>query len=355
MAKKRKKKLKWFKISLIVILLIGIGLAGIGGNYYYKNFKVANVDFKGTDTTIFIPLGSTQESVLKQLEDMKILKDFESFKWLADQKNYKNNNVVPGQYKIQNGWSNNQLINHLRAGNGRLDAKVRFASVRTLKDLSNAMAKEILLSPDEIHDWLTNKDSIQKYGFNQQTIISMFIPNTYYVDFDITVGDLMKRMAKEYKTFWNEDRKAKAIAIGLSQSDVVTLASIVYSETNSDKDMPTIAGVYMNRIEKGWPLQADPTLIFALNDFTIKRVLNKHKKIDSPYNTYKYKGLPPGPINIPPIKYIDAVLNYEKHDYMYFVAKEDFSGDSYFAKNLAQHMIYARRYQKALNDRKIYN
>jgi len=161
-------------------------------------------------------------------------------------------------------------------------------------------------------------------------------------------------MAKEYKMFWNSERVAKLKKIKLSQSEATTLASIVFTETNSKKDMPIIAGVYMNRIEKGWPLQADPTLIFALNDYSIKRVLNIHKEIDSPYNTYMYKGLPPGPINIPPTRYIDAVLNYEKHKYFYFVAKEDFSGDSYFAKNLVQHMIYARRYQKALNKRNIF-
>jgi UPF0755 protein len=246
------------------------------------------------------------------------------------------------------------LINHLRAGNGRLDAKISFNNVRTLKDLAGEMSEGILLSEDEIYSWLTNKDSIARYGFNQYTIVSMFIPNTYYVNFDISVSDLMARMAKEYKAFWNDERKAKLKEIGLSQSEATTLASIVFTETNSKKDMPTIAGVYMNRINAGWPLQADPTLIFALNDYSIKRVLNKHKKVDSPYNTYKYAGLPPGPINIPPTRYIDAVLNYEKHDYYYFVAKEDFSGDSYFAKNLVQHMIYARRYQKALNDRKIY-
>ncbi len=351
---KKKKKFKWFKLTIIIVIFVALILAGIGGNFYYKNFKVANVELNSKDTIIFIPIDATQETVLKQIKDAHILNNFESFKWLAEQKNYKGKNIVPGKYKIQNGWTNNQLINHLRAGNGRLDAVVQFSSVRTLKELSTALAKNILLSPDEIYDWLSDENNIKQYGFNKYTIISMFIPNTYHVDFDITADDLMKRMAKEYKKFWNDNRKAKAKAIGLSQSEVVTLASIVYSETNSEKDMPTIAGVYMNRLEKGWPLQADPTLIFALNDFTIKRVLNKHKKVDSPYNTYKNAGLPPGPINIPPIKYIDAVLNYEKHDYMYFVAKEDFSGDSYFAKHLAQHMIYARRYQKALNKRKIY-
>jgi UPF0755 protein len=216
------------------------------------------------------------------------------------------------------------------------------------------MSNGILLEQEDIYEWLSNKDSIGRYGFKKETIVSMFIPDTYNVNFVITVPELMARMAKEYKKFWNPERIAKLKKCELSQSEATTLASIVFTETNSKKDMPIIAGVYMNRINSGWPLQADPTLIFALDDYSIKRVLNKHKKVDSPYNTYKYAGLPPGPINIPPARYIDAVLDYEKHDYYYFVAKEDFSGDSYFAENLVQHMIYARRYQKALNDKKVY-
>lgn len=352
MAKKKKKGI--FGKIIILLLLGGLIVGGIVGNYWYKSFKVVNIEFNGKDTTIFIPIASTNESVMNQLDTMHIVKDMESLKWLADQKNYKGDLVVPGEYKIESGWTNNQLINHLRAGNGRLDATISFNNVRTLKDLSNEMSKGILLESDEIYEWLTNEDSIKRYGFKKETIVSMFIPNTYRVDFDISVPELMARMGKEYKAFWNPERVAKLKEIGLSQSEATTLASIVFTETNSKKDMPTIAGVYMNRIKSGWPLQADPTLIFALDDYSIKRVLNKHKKVDSPYNTYMYKGLPPGPINIPPTRYIDAVLNYEKHDFYYFVAKEDFSGDSYFAKNLVQHMIYARRYQKALNDRKIY-
>lgn len=352
MVKKKKKGI--FGKIIIVLLLGGLVIGGIAGNYWYKSYKVVNIEFDGKDTTIFIPIASTNESVMNQIDTLHIVKDMESLKWLADQKNYKGDLVVPGEYKIESGWTNNQLINHLRAGNGRLDAKVSFNNVRTLKDLSNEMSQGILLDSDEIYEWLMNEDSIKRYGFKKETIVSMFIPNTYRVDFDITVSELMARMGKEYKAFWNPERAAKLKEIGLSQSEATTLASIVFTETNSKKDMPIIAGVYMNRIKSGWPLQADPTLIFALDDYSIKRVLNKHKQVDSPYNTYMYKGLPPGPINIPPSRYIDAVLNYEKHDYYYFVAKEDFSGDSYFAKNLVQHMIYARRYQKALNAKKIY-
>ncbi len=351
MAKKKNKLVK--RVGILVLLCVLIG-GGIAGSYYYKNFISANIQFEEQEVFVFIPKGSTKSDVLKQIEVLGIVSDMSSLEWLADQKNYNGSLVVPGKYKIESGWTNNQLINHLRAGNGRLDAVISFNQVRTLKQLSGAITKDILLDSAEVYEWLTNKDSIKRYGFNQYTIVSMFIPNTYYVDFDINVGDLMKRMAKEYKAFWNEDRKQKLKACKLSQSEATTLASIVYSETNSKKDMPVIAGVYMNRLRIGMPLQADPTLIFALDDYSIRRVLNKHKKIDSPYNTYMYAGLPPGPILIPPISYIDAVLNYSKHNYLYFVAKEDFSGDSYFSKTYAQHLIYARRYQKALNRQRVF-
>jgi len=348
-----KSKRKFFKISGILILLLLIG-GIVGGGYYYENFMYKNISFEEDDAFIFIPKNSSQESVLRQLDSLGLVKDIESLTWLAEKKNYQGKNVVPGKYRIENKWTNNRLINHLRAGNGRMDARVTFNSVRTLKDLAGEMTKDLLLDSAEVYAWLTDPEKIKKYGFNNYTIISMFIPNTYYVDFDITTDDLMKRMAKEYKSFWNADRVAKLKACNLTQSEATTLASIVYSETNSKKDRATIAGVYMNRLKIGMPLQSDPTLIFAMDDYTIRRVLNKYKKVDSPYNTYKHTGLPPGPILIPAISYIDAVLDYEKHDYLYFVAKEDLSGESYFAKTYVQHLIYARRYQKALNRQQIY-
>jgi len=352
MAKKKKKSV--FGKLIVVLLIIGLIVGGISGKYWYENYKVANIEFEGDAVKLFIPKGSSQQDVLTQLIELEIVLNVESLIWLAEQKNYQGHLIVSGNYIIKSGWTNNQLINHLRAGNGRIDATVSFANVRTLKNLADSISEGVLLESDAIYDWLSSEDSIRKYGFRKETIISMFIPNTYRVDYDISVPDLMKRMAKEYKNFWNAERISKLKVIKLSQSEATTLASIVFSETNSNKDMKTIAGVYMNRINKGWPLQADPTLIFALNDYTIKRVLNKHKKVDSPYNTYMYKGLPPGPINIPPSRYIDAVLNYEKHKFMFFCADENFSGGSNFARTLAGHMINARRYQKALNARKIY-
>ena len=195
---------------------------------------------------------------------------------------------------------------------------------------------------------LKDEETAKKYGFNKQTFCSMFIPNTYEFWWNTSAEEFVQRMADEYKKFWNDDRKAKANELGLSQSQVSTLASIVESETQKNDEKARIAGVYINRLKKDWLLQADPTVVFAAGDFTIKRILNKHLEINSPYNTYKYKGLPPGPICIPSTTSIDAVLNYEHHNYMYFCAKEDFSGYHNFATTNAQHEANARRYHDAL-------
>lgn len=353
MTKTEKKGNKAFK-TIGLILILGLLIGGFIGLSYYNKTMKPNVDTKGKAVFIFIPPKANTQSVLDILKSEHVLKDPEAFKWLAEKKNYRGKNIVPGKYKITDGWSNNDLINHLRAGNGRLDVSLTFNQIRDLQQLAGTLSKNIMIDSADVYTYISDLKTMQKYGFNKQTFISMFIPNTYYVQWHISKEDLIKRMAKEYKAFWNASRKNKLKRSGLTQSEIITMASIVYWETKIPKDKKTIAGVYMNRIKIGMPLQADPTLIFALGDYTINRVLDKHKQVDSPYNTYKNRGLPPGPILIPPISYVDAVLDYEKHNYLYFVAKEDFSGESYFSKTYSQHLNYARRYQKALNKRKIY-
>ncbi len=346
-----KRKLKIAVIALFLILI------AVGFVFYGKiqSLSQANVlvDAKSSKA-LYIPTGSNTNDVITLLKNGEYISSDENLEWLFSQKNYKGGNVVPGKYTLQPGWSNNDLVNHLRAGRGKQEVKVQFNQIRTKEDLSGRLARNIVADSASVAAWLNNSDSISKFGFNKNTIISMFIPNTYNMDWNTSTPELMKRMGKEFKKFWNPERVSKSKAMGMSQSDVVTLASIVYWETKLQKDMPIVAGVYINRLKRGIPLQADPTVIFATGDFTIQRVLNKHLAIDSPYNTYKYRGLPPGPILIPPSKYVDAVLNYTKHDYIYFVAKEDFSGESYFAKTLSQHNIYANRFRKALNERGIY-
>lgn len=338
-----------------IIILIGLIIGGIIGYKIYTKTMQPNINSNNESVFIFIPPQSQMQDVSNLLDSKGILINKASFEWVAEKKNYQGKNIVPGKYKISDGWSNNDLINHLRAGNGRLDVSITFNQIRDLKQLSGALSRNIMIDSASVYQYITDPKTINKYGFNKNTFISMFVPNTYYVQWHVSKEDLIKRMAKEYKTFWNTSRKNKLTRSGLTQSEVITMASIVYWETKIPKDKKTIAGVYMNRIRIGMPLQADPTLIFAAGDYSIKRVLDKHKEIKSPYNTYKNLGLPPGPILIPPISYVDAVLDFEKHKYLYFVAKEDFSGESYFSKTYTQHLNYARRYQKALNKRKIFH
>lgn len=351
-SKKQKNRKRLLILILASILISALGLWAYA--YYFKNFVATNVKTNGEELYLYIYPNYNLDSVYQALKDLDVLENPSDFRSLAKTKNYDAQNVVPGKYELIDGMSTNSLINHLRAGNGKMEVKLTFGNLRNIEQLSGVLSKEILPDSTEILNWLKDPDSLAKYGFNSYTIPAFFIPNTYFVNWEISTPKLMRRLAWEYKRFWNEERQRKAEEMGLSQSEVSTMASIVYWETKKDEDMPKIAGVYMNRIKQGMPLQADPTLIFALNDFSIRRVLNIHKEIDSPYNTYKFRGLPPGPILIPPIKYIDAVLNYSQHDYLYFVAKEDFSGYSYFAKNYRQHLVYARRFQNALNQKRVY-
>lgn len=341
------------KKILKLIALISF-IAAIPALYFAYQYLVAPATVNDTTYELFIYDDYNADSIAERLFKDQVLASKELFLPFAAKKNLKNKNIVPGKYLIQPNWSYNKLINHLRAGNGRVEVKLSFHNVRTLNDLAGMMTKELRIDSLNVLNWLSHPDSIAKFGFNHYNILSMFIPDTYNVDWNISTPNLMRRVAKEYKRFWNEDRKTKANQIGMSQTEVYTLASIVYAETKYEKDIQRVAGVYMNRIHKGWPLQADPTLIFAAGDFSIKRVLNKHKEIDSPYNTYKNLGLPPGPINLPPKSYIEGVLNYERHDYMFFCAKEDFSGASNFSKTLEQHNRYAQKYWNALNKRKIF-
>jgi UPF0755 protein len=249
--------------------------------------------------------------------------------------------------------SNNELINLLRAGMQE-PVKVTFNTVRTKEQLAGKVAKNIEADSLSIITLLNDADFCAKYGFDRYKIITLFLPNTYEFYWNTSAEDFVERMAKEYKNFWNEERKQKAKKIGLTQSEVATLASIVQAEQSIHRsEWPMVAGLYMNRINKGMMLQSDPTLIFAIGDFTINRVLNKDKEIESPYNTYKHIGLPPGPILLPETKAIDAVLNFEKHEFVYMCAKEDLSGYHNFSKTLSQHNIYAQRYREALNKRGI--
>jgi len=336
------------KVLISLFVLLFIVLAGTGLNYYNKYFK-ANIT--GQSEYLFIRTGSDFTDVYATLKSEKILRDSLSFLNAAQSMDY-SGRVKAGRYRLKQGMNNRTLINMLKAGNQEA-VKISFQNVRLKQTLAGMISKRIETDSASISRLLDSADFVGKYGFNTDNVYTMFIPNSYEIYWNTNAEKFFLRMHDEYVKFWNADRKAKAAAINLSPIEVSILASIVDGEALNDNEMPRIAGLYMNRLHKGIKLEADPTVIFAANDFTIRRVLNKHLRIESPYNTYLKPGLPPGPIGMPSINAIDAVLNYEKHNYIYMCAKEDFSGYHNYATTLSEHMVNARKFQKALNERNI--
>ena len=341
---RKKKKVLLFVAGLLLCILAFIGYS-MYKCFYAPNVKVGKTDF------LYIPTGSNIEDVFNLLETKKIVTNIKTFKRAA--KFLKYSKVKSGRYKIVNGMSNKSLISMLRLGN-QTAMRITFSgNIRSNNKIASIASRYIETDSVSILQALNDNNFLAKFGFDSRTVIGMFIPNTYDIYWNSSADAFIERMYREYEKFWNDNRKSKLQQIGLTQGEVATMASIVDEETNAVAEMPTIAGVYMNRINSGMLLQADPTVKFALGDFSIRRVLNRHTDYDSPYNTYKYKGLPPSPICMPSIAAIDAVLNYEHHDYYYFCAKDDFSGRHSFAKTLAQHNLNAQAYQKALNSRNI--
>ena len=331
-------------LGLVIMVLVVFKL--------YARVFTPNVKLNTPHELFYIPTGSDFEYVLDALEEGGIIEDRKSFKWVASKKYY-DINVKPGRYKIRNGLSNNDLINMLRAGN-QDPVMVVFNNVRSLNDLSGKVAPYLEADSADFSNYFADRELPARYGFDAATFSCMFIPETYEFYWTTTPANFTDRMSKEYEKFWEGERDRKASKLEMTRVEVHTLASIVDEETLYDDENSRVAGLYLNRLERGIPLQADPTLKFALGDFSRQRILNEDKKIDSPYNTYKIKGLPPGPISIPSVSAIDGVLNYEKHRYLYMCAKADFSGYHAFARNYDQHLKNARAYQRALNRKKIY-
>ena len=342
--------LKWTMYGVFAAIVLGL----------YILFRVYKVLFmpsvyiqNETDKYFFISTGSTYEDVIRDLKKEKLLSDEKGFEWLAKKKNYAAN-IHPGRYRIEKNMTSNELLNMLRAGT-QAPMMVTFNNIRTLEDLAGVIGRQLEADSAEFIKVFRDDKLIDSYSFNKETFPSMFIPDSYEFYWNTSPKRFVERMSDEYIAFWANGRLAKSQELGLSPVEVSTLASIVDQESLHNDENRRIAGVFINRIKAGIPLQSDPTIIFAWKDFSMRRVLNKHKEISSPYNTYFHRGLPPGPISVPSVRAIDAVLDYEKHTYLYFCAKDDFSGYHNFAKTLSQHNENARLYQKALNRRKIYN
>ena len=340
-----------FRYLIVSVIVVGVGIYA-AYNIKHKIFA-PNVIIRESNTfSFYIPTGATFDEVTGLLEISGVIKDMEAFTWLADKKGY-STKIKPGHYVLRNGMSNNELVNMLRGG---LQTPVRltFSNVRTKQQLAGIVSRVIEADSVSIAHILNDNSQLSEFGFDTATVYAMIIPNTYEMWWNSDAYDFLTRMHREYVKFWNEQRKEKAKKAGLSPIEVSTLASIVDEETIKEDEKKIVAGLYINRLNRKMLLQADPTIKFVLGDFSINRVLSKDLKLDSPYNTYLYQGLPPGPIRFPSVKGIEAVLNFEKHNYLYMCAKDDFSGYHNFAKTLRQHNINAARYRKALRQRRIW-
>jgi len=331
-------------VGLLLLCLV------VGGIVVYNGYRLLRKPNVSQQQVITIPTGSDFDDVLIIMKD--VLDDAQGFKELSELKKYVNR-VKPGRYGLEEGWSNEQVIDQLRSGE-QVPVKLTFNDVHTLEALAAKLAEYIESDSLTILKELKDEQVVRKAGFQPETFMAAFIPNTYEIWWNTDPGDLVQRLIAERKRFWKGRRREKAQKLGLNTQEVATLASIVRGETTVLKDAPTIAGVYMNRLRIGMPLQADPTLLFVLGDPSVRRVLDKDKEIDSPYNTYKNTGLPPGPINIPVPQYIDAVLDHKKHGYLYFCASADLDGKTVFAKTYGEHLRNARAYQRALNQQGTY-
>ena len=345
------KSFNYKKYFVIIVVMVTLCTSVLGIIAYLKFFSpvVRNIDIN--DPYVYIPTGSDFTDVAAILKKKKLISNVNNFTWLAKQMKYVNH-IKPGKYKLHNGMSNKEIVEILRAGRQE-SVKLSINNIRKLDGLALLISLKLEADSNSIVKLFSDSVYLSQHGFNTYNSISVIIPNTYEFYWNTSAKEFFERMLREYKKFWTDNRLKMASDLGLDPKQVSVVASIVEKETRQKDEKPILAGIYLNRLEQGWKLEADPTLIYAANDFTIKRVLNIHKQIDSPYNTYLNFGLPPGPICTPSIESIDAVLNRKKTGYMFFCAREDFSGYHNYAANYREHMRNARVFQAALDRRGI--
>jgi len=344
----------YFKKILIAVLVIGLIIAAFFANFVYKAMFKENTAFNNDEAYVYVSSEASYEDVREQL--VPLLKDMESFDALAEKKKY-NTNLRSGRFVIKKGMNNNEIINSIRSKN--IPLKLSFNNQERLEDLAGRVAFQIEADSLSLLKAMQDETFFKKNGFNPESALSMYIPNSYEIYWNTSAEGFRDKMLKEYQRFWNASRNEKRKALNLSINEVISIAAIVHKETAKVDERPRVAGVYLNRIRKGMPLQADPTVIYAKklkeNDFNqvIKRVLYKDLEIDSKYNTYKYPGVPPGPITMPDVSAIDAVLNAETHNYYYFVANVKNFGYHKFAKTLSQHNANRNEYVRWINSQGI--
>lgn len=296
---------------------------------------------------LYIKTGSNYESVKDSLRKNKMVTNTFWFDKIARYVDYPNK-VKAGKYKVTDGMSLYHLIKMLRTGK-QVPVNLVITKLRTKEDLAKKIAANFETDSLTVINFLNNQDSLRQFDVDTNTVMTDVIPNTYTYTWNTSVKNIFRKLYREEQKFWTDERRKKAARLGLTPKQVYTLASIVEEETNKQEDKGKIASVYINRLKKGMKLAADPTVKFALKDFSLKRIYQKHLQIESPYNTYLKTGLPPGPICTPSIKTIDAVLDSPDTDYLFFVARSDFSGYSDFASSYTQHEVYAKAYQQALD------
>ena len=332
------------KTVLIILALIALIVVFAGWKFFGPTVHVPDEKY------LFVSTGATYRDVKKSLNDQDIISGEQWFDWAAGIIGFKA--VKPGRYEIKKGMSLAGLVRVLK--NGRQSpVNLVITKLRTKENLASKVGNSFECDSTQMILFLNNQDSLKEYGLDAETAMAAAMPFTYTIKWNTTPRRIFDQFYAAYKTFWTPERKKKADSLGFNPAQVSTLASIIEEETNASSDKPLIASVYLNRLSRGMPLQADPTLKFALKNFGLKRILNEHKNVQSPYNTYENKGLPPGPICTPALETIDAVLDSPKTDYLYFVANSNFDGTHIFTTNYTEHMKYARIYQQELNKRNI--
>ena len=340
----------YIKKILLAIALLGLAAAGFFAYSIYTSLFAPNTAFNNEEAHLFIPTNANYGDVRDELQPL--VKDIESFDGVADRKGYINN-ITPGHFIIKKGSNNNEIVNAIRSGN--IPIKISFNNQERIENLAGRIAEQLEADSLSLVKALRDTTFLRKQGLDEQTALSLYLPNTYEFYWNTDAEGFREKMAQEHNRFWDEQKMAKANKLGLDPTQVYTLASIVQKETVKADERPRVAGVYLNRLKNGWKLDADPTVIYAVkrsqNDFDqiIKRVLYKDLETDSPYNTYKYAGLPPGPITMPDLSAINAVLNPEAHDFYFFVADVSKPGYHLFAKSLSQHNANRRQYIQWIN------
>lgn len=336
------KILKIFFIAAVILCSCIVG----GISYIYYIVKMTRTDMKES-AYIHITPDDNSTTIIDKLSEIEGIGSTKGFELLAKHNNF-DSRKRSGRFAINNGENMHTIYRRI-VSNEQTPVKLVVPATRTLEQMVGAISRQLMLDSLELIEFIKTPIYYESIGYKSETLPSLFIPNTYEVYWNIKPETLITRLMNERRRFWNEERSNKAKKLNLTPEEVATLASIIDEETNNDEEKPVVAGMYINRLKRGMPLQADPTVKYAIGDPTRQRILKKDLATDSPYNTYRYKGLPPGPIRIPTIQAIESVLNYTKHNYLYMCAKEDFSGKHNFARTLTEHNANARRYQAALN------